>query len=52
MDEAAGDWLKALPADARQAGERGRLTAWAFDAEEGKAYRLCGDGALPPAGVR
>ena len=37
MDEAAGDWLKALPA-----GAQGRLTAWAFDAEEGKAYRLGG----------
>ncbi|HEX6182994.1 MAG TPA: hypothetical protein VFZ44_03715 [Pyrinomonadaceae bacterium] len=52
MDEAAGAWLKALPAAARQAGERERLTAWAFDAETGKAYRLCGDGVLPPAGVR
>ena len=50
----AGDsWAQTLTAAALPAGARaGRLTAWAFDAEEGKAYRLCGDGTLPPAGLR
>jgi len=41
-------WAEAFPAAVLPAGAGGRLTAWAFDAEEGKAYRLCGDGTLRP----
>lgn len=33
-------WRKSFPAGALPAS-RGEITAWAFDAEEGKAYRLC-----------
>lgn len=35
-------WRKTFPADALPDSTRLEITAWAFDAEEGKAYRLCG----------
>lgn len=40
---ARGDarWRKALPAGAPPTFADGGLTAWAFDAEGGRAYRLC-----------
>jgi hypothetical protein len=41
-------WAEIFPADAPPPWAGGRLTAWAFDAEEGKAYRLCGEGAPRP----
>ena len=43
-------WADAFPSTRLPAFAQGRLTAWAFDAEEGKAYRLCGDGTLRPLG--
>jgi hypothetical protein len=43
-------WAEAFPATRPPAGAQGRLTAWAFDAVEGKAYRLCGDTSLRPPG--
>jgi hypothetical protein len=46
VGEAAGDWLKALPPSELLSG--GRLTAWAFDAEAGRAYKLCGEGTPRP----
>jgi hypothetical protein len=52
MDEAAGDWLKGFPTAAPPPGAGDRLTAWAFDAEAGTAYRLCGEGVLPGARLR
>ncbi|MFL6334278.1 MAG: hypothetical protein ACJ754_13275 [Pyrinomonadaceae bacterium] len=36
-------WHKTLPPGAPAAGPEVEVTAWAFDAEEGKAYRLCGN---------
>lgn len=46
-------WRETFTEAGLQAGAaRGRLTAWAFDAEAGRAYRLCGDGSLPPRGLR
>ncbi|MFL6286252.1 MAG: hypothetical protein ACJ74Q_24200, partial [Pyrinomonadaceae bacterium] len=42
-------WRKAFPADALPVAPRVEITAWAFDAEEGKAYRLCEThAAVPP----
>jgi hypothetical protein len=41
-------WRKTLPPGAPPAGPRGAVTAWAFDAEEGKAHRLCGAQAAAP----
>jgi hypothetical protein len=47
------DWAKVFPLVPPPAGAPDvRLTAWAFDAEAGKAYRLCGGGSLPPRGLR
>ncbi|HEY0170480.1 MAG TPA: hypothetical protein VGB98_05625 [Pyrinomonadaceae bacterium] len=43
-------WAGAFPPATLPAG--GRLTAWAFDAEAGRAYRLCRGGSLPPHGLR
>jgi hypothetical protein len=34
-------WRKTFSAGAFPAAPRVEITAWAFDAEEGKAYRLC-----------
>jgi hypothetical protein len=45
LPAAGGRWRKALPAGALPA-EPPRLSAWAFDAEAGRAHRLCGP---PPA---
>jgi hypothetical protein len=39
-------WRKTLPAGAPPPAPGGKLTAWAFDAEGGRAYRLCGTGAV------
>jgi hypothetical protein len=51
--DAGDNWAEIFPLVPPPAGAPDiRLTAWAFDAEEGKAYRLCGDGSLPPAGLR
>jgi hypothetical protein len=36
------NWRKTLAADAFKSEPRDLLTAWAFDAEAGRAYRLCG----------
>jgi hypothetical protein len=42
-------WRKTFPASALPASPRVEITAWAFDAEEGKAYRLRGThAAVPP----
>lgn len=42
-------WRKTFPADALPAAPRVEITAWAFDAEEGKAFRLCEThAAVPP----
>jgi hypothetical protein len=42
-------WRKTFPADALPAAPRVEITAWAFDAEEDKAYRLCEThAAVPP----
>jgi hypothetical protein len=42
-------WRKTFPADALPAAPHVEITAWAFDAEEGKAYRLCEThAAVPP----
>ncbi len=38
-----GGWAEAFPSARLPAGAQGRLTVWAFDAEAGKAYRLCGE---------
>jgi hypothetical protein len=38
-------WHKTLPPGALPTGPGVEVTAWAFDAEEGKAYRLCGNRA-------
>lgn len=47
------EWAKVFPLVPPPAGAPDiRLTAWAFDAEAGKAYRLCGDGSLPSRGLR
>lgn len=35
-------WQRTFPAEALPASPQLEITAWAFDAEEGKAYRLCG----------
>ncbi|HVF41411.1 MAG TPA: hypothetical protein VM936_00275, partial [Pyrinomonadaceae bacterium] len=35
-------WQRTFPAEALPASPRLEITAWAFDAEEGKAYMLCG----------
>ncbi|MCA1614573.1 MAG: hypothetical protein LC795_10630 [Acidobacteria bacterium] len=52
-DDESTHWVKMFPPAALPSGVVGGwFTAWAFDAEEGKAYRLCGGGSLPPAGVR
>ncbi|HEX8499904.1 MAG TPA: hypothetical protein VF659_04865 [Pyrinomonadaceae bacterium] len=49
--DAGDNWAETFPASALPAGAAGgRLTAWAFDAEGGRAYRLCGDGSLRPPG--
>jgi hypothetical protein len=45
IDEA--HWRKTFSTAALRAATQVGLTAWAFDAEEGKAYRLCGTRALP-----
>jgi hypothetical protein len=46
LDEAS--WRKTLSTAALQAATpRVEFTAWGFDAEEGKAYKLCGTRALP-----
>jgi hypothetical protein len=42
-------WRKTFPADALPASPRLEITAWAFDAEEGKAYRLCETHAAVPS---
>lgn len=39
-------WRKSVASDARPVSPQSKLTAWAFDAEEGKAYRLCETGAV------
>jgi hypothetical protein len=39
-------WRKTFSAAALPAGPRVEFTAWAFDATEGKAYRLCGSHTL------
>lgn len=41
------NWRTTFPANATLAGPEIAITAWAFDAEEGKAYRLCNND--PPA---
>jgi hypothetical protein len=41
-------WQRTFPAEALPASPRLEITAWAFDAEEGRAYKLCG----PQAAVR
>ena len=52
-DDRGAPWQKKFSTEGLPSGVvGGRFTAWAFDAEEGKAYRLCGDGSLPPAGLR
>jgi hypothetical protein len=38
-------WRKALPPGILSPDPPTNVTAWAFDAEEGRAYRLCGDDA-------
>ncbi len=50
--EAGDDWAEIFTLAALPAVSGGRLTAWAFDAEAGKAYRLCGEGSLPSRGLR
>ena len=47
---APGDprWRKTFPAAALPASARVEVTAWAFDAEEGRAYRICGTHAAGP----
>lgn len=42
-------WRKTLPADALPASTGGEVTAWAIDAETGRAYRLCGNGPARPS---
>jgi hypothetical protein len=42
-------WQKSFQAGALPDSPRLEITAWAFDAEEGKAYRLCGNHAAGPA---
>jgi hypothetical protein len=42
-------WRTTFPANATLAGPESAVTAWAFDAEAGKAYRLCETRAeIPP----
>jgi hypothetical protein len=42
-------WRKTFSAGALPASPQLKITAWAFDAEEGKAYRLCEtNAAVPP----
>lgn len=41
-------WHKTLPPGALPKGPQLAVTAWAFDAEEGKAYRLCGAPTATP----
>lgn len=50
IDDSAARWTKTFSGAGMPPGAR--LTAWAFDAEAGKAYRLCGDGSLPSRGLR
>jgi hypothetical protein len=42
-------WRKNFEAGALTDSPRLEITAWAFDAEEGKAYRLCGTHTAGPA---
>jgi hypothetical protein len=53
VNDAAGgrddpSWHKTLPTGALPAGPGIEITAWAFDAEEGKAYRVCGPATAGP----
>jgi hypothetical protein len=52
LAEVGDDWAEIFTPAALPAVPGGRLTAWAFDAEAGKAYRLCGDGTLRSRGLR
>ncbi|MET0622361.1 MAG: hypothetical protein ABW250_05225 [Pyrinomonadaceae bacterium] len=50
--DAGDNWAESFTPAALPAAAGGRLTAWAFDAEAGRAYRLCGDGSLPSRELR